>query len=104
MNTKHGGLNHAGMTGLLVALAMAGNVACAQQVEEPIAVRTDGLPPAVGARLTEKGKQGITALMQYVNRTRMIHGLDINGVAKAGDKRLAFQQSGQEIVAAAPTK
>jgi hypothetical protein len=45
--------------------------------DAPIVLRTDGLPPWVAAKLTEKSRQGIVPVMQYLQRTRMIHGLYI---------------------------
>ena len=60
-----------------VVLAAAGSVN-AQQVmyaEAPVAVDTTGLAPAVAQRVQRAADKGITALRQYVQRTRFIHAL-----------------------------
>ena len=49
----------------------------AHAADAPIVLRTDGLPPWVAAKLIEKSRQGIVPVMQYLQRTRMIHGLYI---------------------------
>jgi hypothetical protein len=43
-------------------------------------LRTDGLPPYLAARLEEKAKEGLRALNQYVQRTRMIHQLTLSQI------------------------
>lgn len=53
----------------LTALSMAGS-AFAQ--DAPVRIDTAGLPTNVAARLQAKAQEGSTALIQYVNRTRML--------------------------------
>ena len=54
--------------------AIAG-VAVAQQPEAPVAVNVEGLPQDIRARIEEKAKEGPTALIRYLQRTRHIHHL-----------------------------
>ena len=58
------------------ALATLATGAFAQEVQR-VAVKTDGLPTFVARAIEEKAGQGVGALRQYVERTRMIHGLYI---------------------------
>ena len=92
---------NAGVTGFLVTFAVAANIACAQGAEEPLTVRTEGLPQTVGARLTEKGQQGITALTQYLNRTRGVHNLSVADVVKTDEQGRVVRQPAPPAVAVA---
>jgi len=40
--------------------------------EPPVRIRTEGLPAHVAERLHEKARLGMTELVHYVNRTRMM--------------------------------
>jgi len=62
--------------------AIAG-VAVAQQPEAPVAVNVEGLPQDIRARIEEKAKEGPTALIRYLQRTRHIHHLRPEDVIKA---------------------
>jgi hypothetical protein len=62
-------------------LALAGSVG-AQEAEKPVAVNVEGMPAHLSARLQEKAKQGPTAVIQYINRTRHIHNLRADAVIK----------------------
>jgi urease gamma subunit len=61
--------------------ALCGTVA-AQEAEKPVAVNTDGMPAQLRARVEEKAKEGPTAVIQYINRTRHIHNLRADQVIK----------------------
>ena len=93
-----------GMIGMFTVLGFAANVAFAQQADDPVSIRTQGLTPSLAARLIEKGQQGITALTQYINRTRMIHQLNIYDVVQNDDKKLLAQQPAPEQVATVEAK
>ena len=96
---------YTGVTGFLATLALAANIACAQEADEPLTVRTDGLPQGVGARLIEKGQQGITALSQYLNRTRAVHNLTVADVVKTdGQGRVVRQPAHPAVAVADPDK
>ena len=58
------------------ALATLATGAFAQETQR-VAVKTAGLPTFVAKAIEEKAGQGVDALRQYVERTRMIHGLYI---------------------------
>jgi hypothetical protein len=49
----------------------------AREPEAAVAVKTDGLPAHVAARVQQKAAQGVTSLRRYVWITRNMHGLDI---------------------------
>ena len=52
----------------------------AQEAEKPVAVKTDGLPGHVRARIEAKAQEGPTALIRYINSTRHIHNLRVEMV------------------------
>ena len=61
------------MRTLLLVMALAGVApSFAQSHEPPVRIRTEGLPAHVAASLQEKARLGMTELVQYVNRTRMM--------------------------------
>lgn len=62
-------------------LSLAGT-AYAQQPESPVAVKTDGMPPHVAAKVTEKAAQGTTALRRYVSNTRVVNGLHFASIVR----------------------
>jgi hypothetical protein len=53
------------------SIIVAGSVA-AQQPEAPVRITTEGLPTHMRDRLEQKAQEGPTALIRYVNRTRMM--------------------------------
>ena len=102
---QHSLTQHAGVTGILVTFALVANIACAQAADEPLMVRTEGLPQEVGARLIEKGQQGITALTQYLNRTRAVHNLNVADVVKTDEQgRVVRQPAPPEVAVVDPVK
>ena len=56
--------------------------AYAQQPESSVAVKTDGMPPHVAAKVSEKAAQGATALRRYVNNTRLVNGLHFASIVR----------------------
>ena len=64
-------------------------------------MRTEGLLQAVGTRLIEKGQQGITALTQYLNRTRGLHNLTVAEVVKTDEQGRVVRQLAPPAVAVA---
>ena len=65
--------------GLCVAALCVAGVAAAEQ---PVRVRTDGLPTHMRLRVEAVAQQGPTALRQYLQRTRMVgYNLRIEEVA-----------------------
>ena len=54
--------------------------AAAQQTEPPVAVKTDGLPEHLRARIEAKAQEGPTALIRYVNSTRHLHNLRVEEI------------------------
>lgn len=69
----------------------------AQFVEEPVAVRTEGLPTHLRLRVEEKAQEGATALIHYVNRTRMMGWqLRVEEIVAAGDAVRTASRAGQK--------
>ena len=52
------------------ALVVAGSALA--QAAQPVRIKTEGLPNHVRERLEAKAQEGPEALIQYVNRTRML--------------------------------
>ena len=69
----------------VAAFSVLATSAVAQDVEPPVAVRTEGLPDHLRARIEEKAQHGITELSRYIDSTRHIHGLRVEFVVKAGE-------------------
>ncbi|HSW82274.1 MAG TPA: hypothetical protein VLH12_02295 [Usitatibacter sp.] len=63
-------------------LALSG-AALAQLSEPPVKVNTDGLAPYVREHIEAKALEGRTSVIQYINRTRMIHHLRAEQVLPA---------------------
>ena len=87
------------MIGVFAISAFSASVALAQPAENPVSMRTEGLPSWVAAKLIEKGQQGITAVTQYLQRTRMIHQLSVADVVNKNDPRQIAQQPAPEQAA-----
>ena len=51
-----------------------------QAAEPPVEVRVDHLAPQVAERIKACAARGKTALIRYLNATRMIHGLRLDDV------------------------
>lgn len=69
---------------LIVAMLLV-SFAGAAQAREPqaaVAVKTDGLPAHVAARVEAKAAEGMTALRRYVWITRAMHGLDLRELVR----------------------
>jgi hypothetical protein len=64
--------------GAFMLVAFAGETFAAS--EAAVAVRTDGLPLHVAARVQEKAAEGMTALRRYVWITRGMHALDLHAL------------------------
>jgi len=71
----------ANRTGHIVFVLLAGAAASAQ-AEPAVAVKTDGLPPHVAARVVAKAEEGITALRQYVWISRGINQIDLRSIVR----------------------
>lgn len=67
----------------LASLAMLAAPAFAQESEPPVAVRTEGLPLHVAAKVKQKAAQGITALRQYVWISRGVNQLDVHSIVRS---------------------
>lgn len=65
----------------LFLLAIAG-ASRAQSAEPPVAVKTDGLPLHVAARVEQKAAQGITELRRYVWISRAVNQLDLRSLIR----------------------
>jgi hypothetical protein len=63
-------------------LAFSG-AALAQLPEPPVKVNADGLAPYVREHLEASALEGRTSVIQYINRTRMIHNLRVEQVLPA---------------------
>jgi len=70
--------------GLLAAATLC--VAGVAAAEQPVRVRTDGLPTHMRLQVEAAAQQGPTALRQYLQRTRMVgYNLRIEEVARDTD-------------------
>lgn len=67
----------------MILVAFAGTP-LAREPEPAVAVKTQGLPPHVAAKVKEKAAQGSTALRQYVTNTRMVNELDFRSLLREG--------------------
>ena len=67
----------------IATLAFAG-ATLAQEAEPPVAVKTDGLPIHVAAKVQQKAQEGVTALRRYITNTRMVNELYIYSLVKKG--------------------
>jgi hypothetical protein len=75
-------------------------VAVAQEIEDPVVVKTRGLAPHVAIKVEAEAARGITALRRYVERTRGIHNLHLGSLIATPEEALAMKaKAGQE-----PTK
>jgi hypothetical protein len=68
--------------GLLLAAA---GVAAEDAAEPAVAVKVDGLSTHVRSRIEAKAKQGLTALIQYLNTSRPVHQLRAEDIVKRAD-------------------
>lgn len=73
-----------------VAIAAAGLVN-AQETEEPVAVKTQGLPPHVAKGVEAQAAKGITALRRYVERTRGIYNLHLGSLVATPEEAKAMK-------------
>jgi hypothetical protein len=71
-----------GPAAFLFLLSCTGAAWAQQGDEPPVSVRTEGLPPHVAARVSEKAEQGITALRQYVWISRGVNQLDLHSLLR----------------------
>ena len=69
----------------VAALSVVATSAIAQEAEPPVAVRTEGVPDHLRARVEEKAQHGVTELRRYLDSTKHIHGLRVEFVVKAGE-------------------
>ena len=65
----------------MMLISFAGAVQ-AREPEAAVAVKTDGLPPHVAAKVEAKAAEGMTALRRYVWITRGMHGIDLREVVR----------------------
>lgn len=63
-------------------VSFAGAAMAQQDAEPPVAVKTEGLPLHVAAKVKEKAAEGVTSLRRYVTSTRMVNGLDIRSIVR----------------------
>lgn len=66
----------------LILASLTGAAWAQQGTDSPVAVRTQGLPSHVAARVEEKAAQGITALRQYVWISRAVNQLDLRSLLR----------------------
>ena len=63
-------------------LSLVPTVALGESIEPPVALNLEGVPSPARERLQEKAKEGATAVIRYVNRTRHLHQLRAEEVIK----------------------
>jgi hypothetical protein len=86
----------------VAALALSSTV-WAQQPEQPVRVKVDGLPPHIANEVKEKAQQGPTELRRYIERTRMIHELNYNSlVLEEPSAALAKKDSDAKMASSKP--
>jgi hypothetical protein len=86
-------------TAALIAMLITAGSANAQESEAIITVRTDGMPGFVAATVLEKSRHGIQAVVQYLNRTRMIHLLNPYDVLRVEERVALAEAPAREAVA-----
>ena len=64
--------------------------------EPAVAVKTDGLPPHVAARVAAKAEEGITALRQYVWISRSVNQLDLRSLLREEEPEQVAQGEPRE--------
>jgi hypothetical protein len=75
--------NRTAYAALLLLVTSAGAAWAQQASDEPaVAVKTDGLPLHVAAKVREKAAQGITPLRQYVWISRSVNQLDLRSLIR----------------------
>jgi len=74
--------NRTGRAAFLFLISCTGAAWAQQGDEPPVAVRTEGLPLHVAAKVSEKAAQGITALRQYVWISRGVNQLDLHSLLR----------------------
>lgn len=75
MNRK---LLHHAVTAIAMAAscsAVAADAVVVKEIDEPVAVRVEGLAPYLQDRIRHEARQGRTALRRYLHRTQFIHQL-----------------------------
>ena len=70
-------------TQLLVfaALGLSG-IAAAGEVERPVPVNLDNVPPHLRARIEAKAREGLPSLRRYLAHTQHMHGVRIEHVVR----------------------
>ena len=75
----------------------------ASEPEAPVAVNVAGMPTHVADRIRDHAAKGQTALLRYLDRTRMIHQLRIEDVVRR-ERVLAAEVEAPVTVATAEAK
>ena len=73
MNARHKSI------ALAVLLSISG---AAYAVDPAIAVNTEGMSPALAAKVEMKARQGANELRRFVWRTRMVYALDLRSIVR----------------------
>lgn len=66
---------------IVAAALFASGSALAQQAEQPVRVKVDGLPQHVAAQVKDKALQGRDDLRRFIERTRFIYELNYGALA-----------------------
>jgi len=74
--------NRTARAAVLFLLTSAGAAWAQQSGEPPVAVRTDGLPLHVAAKVNEKAAQGMTELRRYVWISSGVNQLDLRSLQR----------------------
>ena len=81
---------------LVAASFFAAASAAAQQPEMPVAVKTEGLPEHLRARIEAKAQEGPTSLIRYINSTRHLHNLRVEEIVLSEAEAAALAKKPSE--------
>jgi hypothetical protein len=84
-------MNHTKQMLAMILISYAGSSFAAGD-EQPLTVKTEGLPAHVAEKVRQKAADGATSLRRYVYITRSMHGLDMRSLVR--------EESAIEIAAA----
>jgi hypothetical protein len=81
----------------LLGAALTGKAALAQG-ETPVLVNTAAMSPVLAQKIEQKGKQGSTAVRQFIARTKPIYQLDFNDVVlRNADTSVAASEESTKV-------
>ena len=81
---------------LAVAAVACASQAFARNPDEPVVVKTQGLPPYIARGVEAAAAQGPDALRRYVERTRGIYNLELNALVASPEETAAIKAAAEK--------